>query len=463
VVVDLVIQNARIVSPRGVFEAGIAVDEGKIVTISKTVNLPKADSAINAKGNLVLPGVIDAHVHFREPGNEKSEDFGTGTKAAAAGGVTTVFDMPNSIPAVSSAGLLTKKREIVKKRAFVDFALYGGAGTSNIDEITGLTKAGAIGFKTFLLEPPAGKEIECGGTHITSDGALLAMLETVRRTNLPVSIHAENPAIINFYREKLMKARRQDPMAHAESRPNFVEAEAIAKVIILAKTVGTRIHIAHLSTKEGLQLITQAKASDQQITTETCPHYLMLTAEDMKRLGPYGKINPPLRSKADVVELFRGLNDGSIDMLVSDHAPHIKEDKEVGWENIWKAKSGAPNIQTMLPLMLTKVNEGNLSIERLVKITSENVAKIFGIYPKKGVIQKGSDADLVIIDLNQKRVIEQTQLYSKAKDLDIYLGSQVKGYPIITLVRGEIVMDDGIIIGKSGHGEFISPIEKGGY
>jgi dihydroorotase (multifunctional complex type) len=257
--------------------------------------------------------------------------------------------------------------------------------------------------------------------------------------------------------QRLKESGRKDAMAHPESRPNFVEAETIASVIILANAAGARLHIAHLSTREGLNLIRQAKVNGQQITVETCPHYLTLTANAMSKLGPYVKINPPLRSEEDVVELWKGLNDGSIDMVVSDHAPYTKEEKNPGWIEIWKAQSGAPTIETLLPLLLNKVNEGKLALETLVRVTSERTAQVFGVYPKKGTIRVGSDADLVIVDLNKIVTIDKGQMYSKARELTPYDGWKVRGWPVMTIVRGCIVMKDGEIIGKPGYGEFISP------
>lgn len=459
-ILDLVIKNGKIVTPYDIFDGGIGVDEGKIVIIAKDDKLPKADNVIDANGNLVLPGLIDAHVHFREPGNEQREDFESGTKAAAAGGVTTVFEMPVSTPAVSSAEILEKRRNILKRKAVVDFALYGGAGTHNINEIPNLAKAGAISFKTFMHKPPKGREMEYMGVYVTDDGSLFEVFKTVALTKLPISIHCENDALIEYMVERLKKAGRKDAMAHVESRPNFVEADAISKVIILSKAAGARAHIAHLSTEEGVQMIKQAKASGQMLTAETCPQYLLLTAEIMKKVGPYAKINPPLRSEKDNEALWKGLENGIIDIIASDHAPFTKEEKDIGIHDIWKAQSGSPQIETMLPLLLTKVNEGKISIQKLVKVTSENVAKIFNIYPKKGIIQIGSDADFVIVDINREAKISVEKMYSKAKDLTIYNGWRVKGLPIATIVRGEIVMKDGEVIGKLGYGDFISPIKR---
>jgi dihydropyrimidinase/allantoinase len=455
--IDLAIKGGKIVTPEGIFKAGIGVKRGEIVTIAKEHSLPPADTVIDVTGNFILPGVIDAHTHLREPGRTIREDFETGTKAAAASGVTTVFEMPLAIPCVASAEILQQRREIVGKRAVVDFGLYGGAGMHNIDKIPELAESGAIGFKTFLHGPPEGRDIEFEGAYATDDGALFEILNAIATTGLVSSIHAENNAIIRFLTQKLKKEGRKDVMAHPDSRPNFVEAETISSVIILANAAGARLHIAHLSTREGLNLIRQAKVRGQKITVETCPHYLTFTATVMNKLGPYVKINPPLRSEEDVAELWNGLNDGSIDMIVSDHAPYTREEKDPGWTNIWKAQSGAPTIETLLPLLLNKVNEGKLTLETLVRVTSERTAQVFGVYPRKGTIRVGSDADFAIVDLNKVVTVDKKTMYSKARELTPYDGWKVRGWPVMTIVRGQVVMKDGDVIGEPGYGEFISP------
>lgn len=457
--VDMVIKNGKIVTAHGIFEAGIGINGGKIVVIAKESNLPQANTVIDAGKNFLFPGVIDAHVHFREPRRIKGEDFETGTRAAAAGGVTTVFEMPLSVPCVSSAEVLTKRRNTVQRKAIIDFGLYGGAGMHNIDKIPGLAKVGAIGFKTYMHGPPEGREIEYEGAYVTDDSSLFEALRSTASTGLVSSIHAENSALIQFFTQKLKSIGRKDAIAHAESRPNFVEEEAISRVLILGDAVGAHIHIAHLTTSRGLQLVERAKATGKRVTTETCPQYLMLTVEAMRKLGPYAKMNPPLRSEKDVEELWRGINNGVIDIIVSDHAPYSREDKEPGWENIWNAQSGSPEIETMLPLLLNKVNEDKLSLETLARVTSETPAKIFGVYPKKGTIQVGSDADIVIVDLKRFVTIDRNRMYSKAGDLTPYDGWKVKGWPIMTILRGEVIMKDGEVMGKPGNGEFISPLK----
>lgn len=460
-VVDLVIKEGKMVTPSGVFDAGIAIDDGKIVSIAKEPGLPKADKVVDAKGNLILPGVIDAHVHTRDPGTEWREDFESGTKAAAAGGITSVLEMPISMPAVSSVAIFNRRRDILSKKAVIDFGLYGGFGTHNIDEICGLAKAGAVGYKTLMVKPPPEREKEFRGIYVTGEGSLFQALQEVAKTGLPCSIHAENDEVIEKKIEELKKAGRNDPMAHVESRPNFVEAQAIYTVISFCRATGARGHIAHMSTSEGVELVRESKRHARHVTAETCPQYLTMTAETMKKMGPYAKINPPLRSQDDVDALWRGLNDGTVDIIASDHAPYTKQEKDVGWTSIWNAFAGAPQLETMLPLMLTKVNEGRIPLYRLVQVMSESVAKLFGLYPKKGCLQVGSDGDVVIVDLKKEGEIESSSMYTKARDVTLYDGWHVKGMPVATILRGMPIMEGGVVLGKPGLGEFMRPNRSG--
>ncbi|MFQ6075776.1 MAG: dihydroorotase family protein, partial [Candidatus Bathyarchaeia archaeon] len=289
--------------------------------------------------------------------------------------------------------------------------------------------------------------------------SLVKVLKAVKETGLRLSVHAEDSNTVNTLINRLKREGRSDPMAHVESRPIHVEEEAIARLIGLARGVGTPIHIAHMSTRGGVQLVRDAKASGQALTAETCPHHLLLTSEAMEEYGPYAKINPPLRGGEDVEELWRAVNNGTIDIVASDHAPYTQEEKDVGWKDIWRAPSGTPQIEVMLPLLLTEVKRGRISLERLVEVTSEAVARTFGIFPMKGAIQVGSDADLVIVDLEAEGEILVDRLYTKARNITIYRGWRVRGMSTATIVRGEVVMEGGEVVGEPGHGRFISPIK----
>ena len=241
--------------------------------------------------------------------------------------------------------------------------------------------------------------------------------------------------------------------------PEFVEVEAITRSILLANAAGCKIHIAHLSTLAGMEKVKEAKDGFLDVTAETCPHYLLLDEADLKRLGPYGKINPPVRGKSEDIEgLWRGLGNGTVDCIATDHAPHLISEKDVGWDDIFEAAPGVIGVETMLPLMLTEVNRGRLPIEKLVELTSTNPAKIFNLYPRKGSIHLGSDADLIIVDMEKKGHIHSESLHSKMP-FTPYEDWSFKGAPETTIIRGEVVIDDGELLVKPGYGKWIKPIQ----
>ena len=446
--VDLVIKNALIPIGTDLVAAGIAIDEGKIVSIAKESFLPRSSKNIDVNGNIVIPGCIDSHVHFRDPGALEIEDFQTGTTAAACGGVTTVLDMPTNVPYVSTISALDYKKGQIMSKALVDYGLYGGPDVSKLDEVRPLADAGVIGYKIFMGTPGAYPQVP-------DDDNLLEAFRSVSATGLPTSVHAENWQIIKYYTEKLKKGGRKDALAHCEARPEIAEIDAVSRALLLAEETGLRLHMAHMSTARAVCLIKEAKAAGLKVTAETCPHYLLLDNSVMNKMGPYARVNPPLRSKRDVSALWEAIMNGTIDILASDHAPQLRENKEPGWQDIWACKGGLVGVETMLPLMLTQVNADRLSLGRVIQIMSENPAKIFGLYPRKGVIQVGADADFVVVNMKQELQLQEERLHSKQKKTP-FSGWGVKGVPILTMVRGQVVMKDGEVIGKPGSGMLLS-------
>ena len=456
--VDLVIKSGKIVRSHDSFEAGIAIKDGKIVAIAADSQLPPAKEVIDAKGKAVMAGVIDPHVHMREPGIVEREDWITGTMAAAAGGVTTVLDHPNSIPPVNCAEALLSKKEIIASKALIDFGLYGGAGTTSIEQIAEQAEAGAVAFKTFLWPYPDRKD-EFEGLTCTDDDTLLDIFEAVAETGLIQALHAESKPIVDHYTKKLLCEGRKDPLAHGKSRPVIAEVEAVSRVVLFAMETGLRLNIPHISSGSAAAVVREAKDRGyHNITGETCPHYLFLTEERMAEIGPYAKVNPPLRSREEQEKLWECLLDGTIDTLGSDHGPHLPEHKERGWDDIFAAPAGSAAIETALPVMLTAVNQGRIDLQTLTRLMSENVAKLYGLYPRKGVIQVGSDADLVIVDMAKEMIIDRRKMYTKQRDAArMFDGWHVVGVPVMTIVRGTVIMRDGEIVGEPGYGQFVSP------
>ena len=441
---DLVIRGGRLVSSTGIMSAGIAIEGGVIVAISRDDALPDSRETIDATGKYVLPGVIDPHVHFRSPGYEYKEDWASGTAAAACGGVTTVFEMPNSDPPTSTVDALQIKQQIASRDAYVDYGVYGLLGQQNLGDLPGLARHGVIGLKCFMGNNPIG--------HI-DDGAMLEGLEIAASLGLRVTVHAENATIIERKTGRLRASGRRDPLAHLESRPAVCAVDAVERAVAFAEAAGAQVHIAHEGCKDALPIIRAAKHRGVAVTAETCPHYLLLTAEDMHRVGPVLRVNPPVRAAGHAEPLWSGLADGVIDMLATDHAPHAIPEKTA--DDIWDCVSGFGGLETAIPLLLTEVNRGRITLEQYVTWSSLAPARVWGLYPRKGVLDVGSDADIVIVDLAQEATIRADRFQSKSK-ITPFEGFRTKGQPVCTIVRGRVVMRDGALEGRPGWGRLVT-------
>lgn len=435
---SLLVKNGKVVISGGLQLVNLLVEDGKISRISRRAILTAADEVIDARGLLVLPGVIDSHVHFREPGLTHKECFETGSMAAAAGGVTCVFEMPNTLPPVTNAKILEEKISLVKMKSFVDFGLYGLVTEESIAKLDEMACAGAIGFKMFMgpttgnIPPP-------------NDGAIIDALAAVAKTGLTLAIHAENDGIVQHFSDRLQKQGRKDPLAHCDARPTIAEEEAINRVILFSSIMGARINIVHMSTKEGVNLVKGARRRGLPVHGETCPQYLLMTSRDFEKLGTIAKINPPLRSTKDREAMWLGITGGWVELVGSDHAPHTVLEKTTS--DIWHAGAGIIGVETLVPLMFTQVINGQLTLRRFTQITSENPARLFGLYPKKGAIEKLSDGDLTILNPKLRSTIKAEKLHSR-NPITPFDGWTIKGVPAYTVVRGNIVMQEGEVISK---------------
>ncbi len=444
--IDLLIKNGTIVTSHGTFEAGIAIKDGVIVAIGAVADLPQTKDQLDAKGLFILPGIIDDHVHFREPGLEYKEDFESGSRAAAAGGVTTVFDMPNTTPPLTTVDNFQQKLALVNGRSFVDFGFYAVIVPENITQLIDLSSAGIIGYKLYMGETT-------GYLRCPDDGILFQAFQRARDAGLRVGAHAENDWILQSMKSSLIAQGRTDPRAHLDSRPTLAEEEAISRGILLSEAAGNRFHVFHLSTRQGLERIIDAKRKGLPVTAEVLIGHLLFNDEAYEQLGNQIKLNPPIRSREHQDAVWEGLRQGWIDVVATDHAPHSYDEKME--ENVWKAAAGFIGVETALPLMLSEVNKGRLSLEQYVRVASENPAKTWGIFPKKGTIQIGSDADLVLIDLKKTDIIEAKKLHNKNR-LTPYENWKVKGVPIYTILRGRIISAEGEVVGPPC-GELVKP------
>jgi dihydroorotase len=447
---DLIIRNGTIVSADAMALGSIAIKDGRVLAIGADAAMPPSRETFDAAGLHVLPGAIDVHVHFRDPGYPDKEDFFSGTTAAAYGGVTTVFDMPNTIPPTGTADMLAAKHEMAAQKACVDFGLYGLLGEDTIEHVPALVEGGIIGFKLYMGNT-------FGKIPSPSTGAMLEAFEVVAPTGKRISLHAETNSIMERRQERLTLAGRRDPLAHIASRPAVVAVEAVSRAAILAEWTGARIHILHISSAEELRPLREAKARGVDITGETCPHYLLLSTDDYHRFGGIIRVNPPVREPSNREPLWSALADGTIDLVATDHAPHTPEEKTRN--DIWAVDCGFPGVETQMPLMLTEVNNGRMSICDYVRLSSLNPAKTFGLYPRKGAVGLGADADLAIVDLSRRQTLDDAALHSRSK-ISPFNGLRVQGLPLHTLVRGRFVMKNRELVeGVKGWGRSVHKIQ----
>jgi len=450
------IKNARIIENEQLKTVTIYVEKGKIKSIvpGDELLLP-TEKEIDVKGNMVFPGFIDPHVHFDDPGFTEREDFETGTRSAAAGGITTIIDMPcTSIPPVTTGQNFDYKLSIAKPKAYVDFAFWGGVTPQQVESgeykksLKELKDRGIVGVKYYTI---SGMELYPRMSVPNMDKAFRLMKEL----NLVCAIHAEDYYLVDYYSHLMQEMGREDPESWVEGRTYEAEPEAIWSVVGITKKVGNKLHIVHLSTKEGLNIIRWAKSHGVDITTETCPQYLIFTVEDFKKLGSVLKIAPPLRKEEDKEGLWQGLKDNSIDFICTDHAAG-RYPEEKSESNIWKNYAGIPGTQLVVPSILYYgYHKGRLSLVEVQKLMSENAAKRYGLYPQKGTIKAGSDADFSVVDLDKEWTVEPLKLESKGKYSPL-AGEKLKGKIYMTIVRGGIVYrEDKGVIGKKGYGQFV--------
>lgn len=436
---EVVIRGGRVVTADAVFEADVAIAGEKIVAVGEALQGKKT---IDAKGRYVLPGAIDSHVHFRTPGYDYKEDWQTGTGAAARGGVTTVLEMPNTRPPTGTVGALKEKQAIAARQAYVDYGIYGLLDEENIGELEALVDAGVSGFKCFMGNT-------FGDLPAPSDGAMLEGFEILARRGMRCTVHAENPSIMARRQARLEAAGRTDPLAHLAARPEVCAIEAVSRAVVFAEWTGARLHIAHKSSKDALYVLRDAKRRGVDVTVETCPQYLLLSTKDHERLGNVLRVNPPIREPGHQEPLWEALREGVVDMIATDHAPHLPEEKTRA--SVWKCDCGFPGVETQMPLMLTEVNRGRMSISDYVRWACVNPAKAWGFFPRKGVIQPGADADVVLVDMKREWTIDQSLLFSKSK-ISPWHGRQVSARPVLTMVRGRVVMEEGRIVADPGWG-----------
>ncbi len=446
---DLIVRGGRIITPDGIVEGDVAVAEGRFVTLAPSIS-DEAATEVDAAGRFVFPGLIDAHVHFNEPGRTEWEGLAAGTAALAAGGGTAFFDMPlNSEPPVLDAAALRAKRKLVEEKSCLDFALWGGLTPLNLDKLAGLQAAGAIGFKAFMC-PSGIDSFPAVDTETLCEG-----MKRAERLKMIVAVHAEDAALAEKF-TALQKAKgRSDARAWLASRPVEVELEAIRVALELAGETGCALHIVHVSSPEGVALITEARSQRVDVTAETCPHYLLLNDKDVARIGPLAKCAPPIREEKRRAALWKEVLAGRIQTIGSDHSPAPPEMKTA--ENFFEIWGGIAGCQHGFPLLCSAcVDTMETDLPVLAAAYAGNVARRFRIKEHKGAIALGRDADFTLVEFGRSEKIRATDLWTRHR-VSAYVGYGTTARVTDTYVRGKAVYANGRLVNLPQPGQFLRP------
>ena len=452
-IADLLIRGGILVGEHEVVRADLAIRAGRVAAIlAPDARDVRADEQLDAAGRYLLPGLVDCHVHFNEPGRTHWEGYATGSAAAAAGGITTILDMPlnNDPPTLDGASLDLKARAVADK-SVVDYGLWGGVVPANLDALPELHAGGVVAAKAFMCH--SGLDTFPG----LDDAALLRALRAAAGLGLIVGLHAESDGLTTALGAEARAAGRRAPRDWAASRPIYTEVEPVQRALLLARETGAAIHLVHVSTPEAAALVDTARAAGVDVTLETCPHYLALDEDDLARLGPIAKCAPPLRPRPTVEALWRAVLAGQVDCIGSDHSPCPPEDKQRGADDVWRAWGGISGVQTLLPVLLTEgVHRRGLPLTALVRLTSANPARRFGLYPRKGALAVGSDADVTLVDPDAAWTLSADQLHTRWP-ISPFVGTTFRGRVETTLVRGRVVYHAGVVTAAPGHGRRVLP------
>ena len=441
-----ILRNGTAVTPDGRVEADLWCDDGRIVGLVPRGHRVEADTSIDATGLLLFPGFIDPHVHSRDPGLTEKEDFEHSTRGAAAGGITTILEMPNTIPPVLTGDVLTQRAEYYSARAWVDFGLWGfAAADRNLRDLAGLFSAGAVGVKLFWGYPLDASTLQLIYTAPTGDvipapdaGVVLRVAREVGRLGGLLALHCEDRGILDAAQEDLGHAI----VAYSDllrTRPEVAESAAVAVAAQIAATTRCHIHVVHMSSMQATEIVREARRAGVPLTAETCPHYLTLGAEDQVVIDGKVKVYPPVRAMEHQHALWQGLADGVIESIGSDHAPHTLAEKQ---RPLGDQPAGMPGVETLGPLLVDAMCRGLLRPEQIAAVLSENPARIYGLYPSKGALAPGSEADITVVDPNASTTLRTSALHAKNPYCP-WDGRELQGRVVMTFLRGQQIMRDG--------------------
>lgn len=447
----MIISGGRVVLPSGVRKTDLLIENEIIAAIGDRRHFVNADHLIDAGGMIVLPGLLDVHVHFldRFMGSVSLQDYYSGTKGAAFGGVTTIIDFAHQEKGQSLAEAIRLKREEADGHVTIDYGLHAGITDptpETLSEMKGVIRSGIPSFKAYTIYDD----------FMIDDGSLMAVLEEAVRYGGLVALHAENDQITKHRVREFLGAGKSSAVYHALSKPNIVEEEAVQRVALVARSVGAPFYIVHLSTREGKKIIEKCRKQGFPAFAETCTHYLCLTDEVYEQPdGINYIISPPLRKEKDVVALWEGLADGSISVVSSDDCSFSNEAKLMGKDAFNLVPNGMAGVELRLPFLYSEgVRKGRITLERLAEITSTNPSRLFGLFPRKGVIQPGADADLVLLDPGKEVTMGLDSIHMAA-DFCFLEGKKLTGYPVMTISRGKVIIKEDRFTGREGDGRFI--------
>jgi allantoinase len=441
-VTDLVIRGGVVVTGSATSHADVAITDGLISAVGR--GLPGGRQEIDARGLHVLPGLIDVHLHFNEPGHESWEGAATGSRALAAGGGTLFFDMPlNSVPCTLDGRQFDRKRAALESASVTDFALWGGLTPGNVGQLDELAERGVVGFKAFMCDSGLPEFPRA------DDDTLVAGMEAAARLHLPVAVHAESETMT---RTLIQRHGAADPRAFLQSRPVEAELDAIDRALAVAEGTGATLHIVHISSGRGVVLAREARARGVDVSIETCPHYLFFTADDLDRLGTLVKCAPPLRDLDAQQGLWSTVLDGTVDIVASDHSPSEPAMKQCAFGAAW---GGIAGVQSTLAVLLDRGHhDRGLSLPRVVSLLAGHPAKRFRI-ARKGAVQVGGDADVTLVDLGATAVLRAEDLLQR-HPISPYVGERFRGAVRRTIRRGETIAINGRIVSTT-RGQFVRP------
>ena len=455
--IDLLLKGGTVVTEGGAVQAEVAISGEKIVGITDPGESNSAKRLVDVGGLHLLPGLIDMHSHHREPGFTDKEDLITATTCCAAGGVTVTVGMPNVSPSPTTAEILKDILALYKEKAIVDYNM-NPAGTV-LEEIPKMVTLGILAFKVFMVADTGRSYPHMPGIGVHDHGKLLAIFQAVEKTGLPIMVHPHDQELMDQIEQGYWAEGKRDYRAYAQAyaaHDGVIWDVAVAVLLRLQQATGVRLHVLHLQTTGCVEMLRAAKAQGRSVSTEVNSWALWLGNDwnTIERLGSYALSYYVAPHHYEAV--WKALVDGTADIIATDHAPHLREEKEPGWTDGWKAHTGTPSAQHYLSLLLTEVSAGRISLQRAVEIVSLTPAKLFGLYPRKGAIRVGADADIVAVDLTKEHVITNEEVLSKC-GWTPYAGQKVRGLPVHTLVRGQFVFENGKVVGRPGYGRQASP------